>query len=49
MASGLIFNMQNRSGLHLHAKVIQIKEVINDLTVWNNSKRDKIDISEKTG
>jgi len=49
MVSDLIFNIQNRSGLHLRAVIIQIKEVINDLTVWTNSKRDNIDISEKTG
>jgi hypothetical protein len=33
MASDLIFNIQNGSGLHCHAIIIQIKEVINDLTV----------------
>jgi len=49
MVSDLIFNIQNRSGLQLHAVITQIKEVINDLTVWTNSKTDKIVISEKAG
>ena len=49
MVSDLIFNIQKRSGSHLRAVIIQIKEVIKDLTIWTNSKRDKIDISERTG
>jgi hypothetical protein len=49
MASYLIFNIQNRSGLQLCAVIIQIEQVINVGNVWTNSKRDKIDTSEKAG